>query len=100
MSTSEAYRVFVDDNYHFMDESERYLLGEFEDAEGAIAACKAVVDEGLRAAMSPNVTAEQLFASYKVGGEDPFIVAPPGRPSVEFSAWRYAEERCRALCTG
>lgn len=37
---SKKYEVYVDDNFHFMDESERYKLGAFETCEEAIAACK------------------------------------------------------------
>jgi len=42
-----TYQVFVDDNFHFMDESERYNLGEFSTREEAIATCKKIVDEYL-----------------------------------------------------
>src|SRR5437879_6107440 len=37
------YTVFVDDNFHYMDESERYKLGEFADCASAVAACKQIV---------------------------------------------------------
>jgi len=39
------YTVFVDDNFHYMDESERYKLGDFPDCASAVAACKKIVDE-------------------------------------------------------
>jgi hypothetical protein len=47
------YRVLVDDNYHYMDESERYELGEFDTLEEAVAACKKVVDAFLKDAYRP-----------------------------------------------
>ena len=28
-----TYKVFVDDNFHYMDESERYALGEYATLE-------------------------------------------------------------------
>jgi hypothetical protein len=27
----KPYTVYVDDNFHYMDESERYKLGDFDD---------------------------------------------------------------------
>ena len=44
---AKTYTVFVDDNFHYMDESERYKLGEFADCASAVAACKQIVDEFL-----------------------------------------------------
>src|SRR5512139_1143390 len=41
------YEVFVDDNFHYMDESERYKLGTFKTCEEATAVCKRIVDEFL-----------------------------------------------------
>jgi hypothetical protein len=34
---SKKYEVYVDDNFHFLDESERYRLGAFETCEEAVA---------------------------------------------------------------
>ena len=33
------YSVYVDDNYHYMDESERYKKGDYATLDEAIAAC-------------------------------------------------------------
>lgn len=85
------YTVFVDDNYHFMDERERYTLGEFDDYASAVAACKRIVDEYPLAGDDGSQTAEELYDSYVAGGEDPFII-PPG--TLNFSAWTYAREQC------
>lgn len=94
-----AYTVFVDDNFHYMDESERYVLGEFPTLEAAIAASQAIVSEYLLAAFKPGMAAEALFASYKSFGEDPYIVATSSpKPEVLFSAWDYAKQRCEELC--
>ena len=32
------YKVFVDDNYHYMDKDKRYTHGEFETLEAAVEA--------------------------------------------------------------
>ena len=91
-----SYTVYVDDNFHYMDESERYKLGDFETAEAAVAAAKQIVDEYLASAHQSAMTAAELNHSYVCFGEDPFIV--PQDPDSKFSAWDYARERCRELC--
>ena len=51
----------------------------------------------LEAARKPGMTAHELFESYTMFGEDPFIVAPD-QQSAAFSAWEYAKRRCNDLC--
>jgi hypothetical protein len=92
-----TYRVLVDDNSDYMDEDERYELGAFSSLDAAIAAAKAVVDDYLAAAHKPGMTAQKLFASYRSFGEDPFIVGPD-QSAGSFSAWEYAQRRCKDLC--
>ena len=90
-----TYTVFVDDNFHYMDESERYKLGEFPDCAAATAACKRIVDEFVERVDS-NGSAEDLFRQYTSFGEDPWIASDdPECP--KFSAWEYARQRCREL---
>jgi hypothetical protein len=74
LPATEKFAVFVDDNFHYMDESERYKLGEFDTFDEAVAACKRIVDEFLLTGLGPTITAEVLFKSYTMFGEDPFIV--------------------------
>jgi hypothetical protein len=90
------YVVRVDENSHYMDESERYTLGEFEDAESALAAAKKAVDDDLDSLYGAGMTAEQLYRQYTSFGRDPFIVSVDG--SCRFSAWDYAAQRCREIC--
>ncbi len=90
------YTVYVDDNSHYQDESERRTLGEFETYEEALAAAKKVVDDYLDSAYQRGMSAQSLLSSYKMYGEDPFIV--PDMEDDKFSAWSYAEQRCQALC--
>ncbi len=92
------FRVYVDDNYHYMDESERYLHGEFASLDEAVAAARRIVDDYLASALGDSPTADGLMASYCSFGEDPFIIAdPPVGHGVLFSAREYARQRCREL---
>jgi len=87
-----SYQVLVDDNFHYMDQDERYTLGQFDNLDEAIAACKRIVDEFLIHSYKPGMTAEELYQGYVGFGEDPFIVGPGA--TREFSAWAYAKTRC------
>ena len=88
-----VYTVYVDDNYHFMDESERYKLGDFPDCASAITACKKIVDDFI--ATRGTWTAKEMFDAYRQFGEDPFIRSSD--TSCVFSAWKYAELRCHEM---
>lgn len=92
-----AYTVFVADNYHYMDEDERYELGTFETLEAAIEACRKIVDEYLAGAHKPGMTARELFENYTTFGEDPYVVSS-AVIGVPFSAWDYARQRCDEIC--
>ena len=91
-----TYKVFVDDNFHYMDESERYGSGEYESYDVAITACKAIVDEFIAENYSEGMSADDLYAGYVMFGEDPFISPEP--EGVHFSAWDYAKQRCSEIC--
>ncbi len=84
-SPGGRYIVYVDDNFHYMDEEERYKLGEFDTPEAAIQACRRIVDDFLLANYRPGQTAEKLNELYRTFGEDPWC------PLVTSSAWGYAE---------
>ena len=89
------YVILVDDNYHHMDSSYRCRDGEFATAEEAFARCRQIVDEYLDDAekIEGRESATRLWESYKMFGEDPFIVAADVTPA-SFSAWSYASRRC------
>jgi hypothetical protein len=91
---AQQYTVYVDDNARYMDQSARYKLGDFSDCQSAIAACKRIIDEFLDHA-SPRGTAEERFKQYTTFGEDPWISSEDA--NCKFSAWNYAQERCREL---
>ena len=53
----KPFKVLVDDNFHYMDEDERYMLGAFPTLEAARAACRGVVDDFLLENHKPSMTA-------------------------------------------
>src|SRR6266851_4139823 len=75
-SARMMFRVLLDDNYHYLDESARTTLGEFDTLEAAVAAARAMVDEFPAGSLRPDMAAEELFGAYTSFGEDPFIVGP------------------------
>jgi hypothetical protein len=89
--------VQVDDNFHYMDESERYTLGGFSGYGEALAACRDIVDEFLQKSYEPGKTPDQIYEQYVSFGEDPFITPTPFTKNP-FSAWKYAELRSKELC--
>jgi len=95
---SKKYEVFVDDNFHFMDESERYKLGDFKTCEEAIAVCMKIVDEFLETGYKKGMSFKELYEGYTGFGEDPFIIS--GDKTCFFSAWDYAKKRSAELCNG
>ncbi len=89
------YSVYVDDNYHYMDESERYKKGDFATLDKAIAACKHIGRRLSDDEAAPDGTAAERYGQYTGFGPDPFIVTnDPDVGSPPFSAWNYAKERC------
>jgi hypothetical protein len=93
---SKKYKVYVDDNFHFNDESQRYSLGEFDTCEEAILVCKKIVDDFMEKAYKKGMTFEELYGGYTGFGEDPFIQSSDEK--CVFSAWNYAKERSKELC--
>ncbi|MCB9418286.1 MAG: hypothetical protein H6667_00660 [Ardenticatenaceae bacterium] len=92
-----SFTVFVDDNFHYLDESERYELGRFPKLAAAISAAQRLVNDYLITAYRPGMTAETLFQNYMSFGEDPFIITANGE-KVDFSAQTYARQRCEEMC--
>ena len=86
--------VRVDDNFHYMDEDERYVLGRFETYDSAVDACTKIIDRFLEGQNAK--TADELYKLYTSFGEDPWIIGPEvdGR---SFSAWEYAKKRSQEL---
>lgn len=92
-----TYRVFVDDNFHYMDDEYRYQKGTYGDWESAVAVCKRIVDDFLEVNYKPRMESQELWRQYRDFGEDPFILGPD--PDAQgFSAWNYAKERSKEIC--
>lgn len=94
----QGYQVQVDDNFHDMDKSERWCLGNFETYEEALAAAKGLVEDFFQE-VRPGQTAKGLYQSYMMLGDDPFIIAFGGAatPEPRFSAWNYAKQHAEEL---
>ena len=94
---AKRHLLFVDDNFHFMDEGERIGPIEFDTSDAALAEARRIVDVDLAGYFKPGMTAAQVYELYVAFGDDPFIVSDdPAAQSV--SARRYAERRCKELC--
>ena len=90
------YQVFIDDNFHYMDETERITDGVFDTAAAAVAACKEIVDKSLRHLYKQHPdTAERLYDDYMDFGDDPFIRSDA--PDCKFSGWGYAKHRAKDI---
>ena len=88
------YTLYVDDNFHYMDVEARCAYGEFENEDDATRAARLLVDDFLRDAYRIGMAPEELLASYKAYGHEPWM------PGSNFSAWTYAEQRCWEMCIG
>lgn len=86
--------VRVSENYHYGDDDGDYKHGDFSDRGSAIKACRRIVDELLESSYQEGMTAEALYETYKMFGDDPWI------EGGGFSAWSYAKQRCKVLCAG
>jgi hypothetical protein len=93
------YKVLVDDNFHYQDPAERRELGIYATLAEALAACRDLVELSLTGEYRPGISAEKLYDRYTSFGDDPFVVVVDGADdAAEFSAWRYAKERCQQMC--
>lgn len=92
---TKPYVVFVDDNFHFMNEDERTTSGEFDTLAEAILNCQTIIDEFLESALQPGMSAAELLDQYYSFGDDRFIRGA----DADFSAGNYAKKRCAELCT-
>ena len=93
---SKKYKVYIDDNYHYMDESERYAVGSYHSMEEAIEKCKEITIRSLEDLFEEGITPEKLSAQWSMFGDDPFIIGGDG--SVPFSAREFiTPELCKAI---
>jgi hypothetical protein len=95
----DSYEVFVDDNFHYMDEDERYSSGVFQTYSEALRHAKQIVDKSLRDLHETGKSADDLIASYVSFGEDPWI-RPTPQGMERFSARAYAPQRAHEIEAG
>lgn len=96
MEREATYTVYVDDNFHFADESERRFVGDFADCESAVACCTRIVESSLRELYHDGMTAAELLNDYKLYGDDPWVSSPDR--NCTFSAWTHAGKHCAEIC--
>jgi hypothetical protein len=97
MEAPLKFHVFTDDNFHYMDESERRRSGGFDTYEAALEKAKYLVEICLEEAIKPGISAGELMEQYVMFGDDPWIMPTP--EGVErFSARAYARQRCAEIC--
>lgn len=88
---NKQFSVKVDDNFHPMEESERYDAGSYATLEEAVRKCQQIMIASLREQYEKGMTAGKLMAQWATFGEDPFIVGPEaGKPP--FSARAFITE--------
>ena len=91
-----VWKVFVDDNFHYMDEDERYLAGEFDSRDAAVAECRRIVDESLTSLYERGMDKERLFELYKGSAR---IRSSWGQgPAASLRGLR--QERAAEVCAG
>jgi hypothetical protein len=91
------YQVYVDNNFRYLDESERYLAGSYMDCETALKKCVEIVENSLSNEHKPGMSEKELVDRYKSFGEDPWISSP--HEGCRFSAWKYVERRAKEICS-
>ena len=97
-SADSTYEVLVDDNYHYMDEDERYSAGVFPTYGEALVRAKQIVEDSLLGFREPGQSADDLMRSYVLFGEDPWI-RPTPEGTERFSARDYARQRAPEIAS-
>ena len=97
MKMSGKYKVYVDDNYHYMDKDERYPAASYDSLEEALQKCREIVIRSLEDLYEKGIIPENLSAQWSMFGEDPFITGAGGGGPVPFSARKFVTAE---LCQG
>ena len=92
-----TYFVKIGDNFHFQDGTSPIMQGSYGSFEEAVEICQKIVDESLLSMLKPDRSADDLYQHYCMFGDEPYVIpVPEGRA---FSARKYAQSRCKELCT-
>ena len=89
-----TYKVWIDDNFHFMDEDERVFHGEFDTPTQAIVACQKIVDANIESITEDETDPDKAYESYVCFGDDPWI------QGIDFSAFEYAKLKIQEVLRG
>ena len=89
-----TYKVWIDDNFHFMNEDERGFHGEFDTPTQAIVACQKIVDANIESITENETDPDKAYESYTCFADDPWI------EGVEFSAFEYAKIKIQEVLKG
>jgi hypothetical protein len=87
----EKFKVYIDDNFHYMDEGNRQFDGEYDTYEEAEDRCREIVEKSIMEFYKPGITEQELSQGYFVYGEEPFVIPTPAGKS--FSAYTHASNR-------
>lgn len=99
LNKNMTYKVFIDDNFHFTDESERVEHGQFATIEEAVDACREIVNSSLASSYKPGMNSHELFNHYVSFGDDPWISSEDKSEKIDFKARNYARIRCGEICS-
>jgi hypothetical protein len=90
------FKIFVDDNYHYMDKSERYVVGSYDSLEDAVNKCRELTIRSLKNLYEKGITPEKLKTQWVMFGEDPYVFGGDG--VVPFSARKFiSTELCKEI---
>lgn len=92
---TRTIRVRVASNSSYMRDDDTFDLPPFGSLDAAITECKRIVDDYLSSAYEAGMSAEALYRSYTMFGDDPYIVSD--EEEVPFSAWEYAKARSQKI---
>ena len=73
------------------------LHGQFASAAAALAAARAVIEEGLSLALTAGLSADEAYEQWRQSGEVPTVVAHAGTAPVQFDPFSFARARAKEL---
>ncbi len=98
-----SYKVFVDDNFHYMDSNYRTVAGTFDSLEEAIRTCKHITIRSVMDQFEPGISAARMKEKYIAFGKDPYIISTAQNridDALPFSAWSFVTEDLCAMIIG
>ena len=93
------FQVIVEDNYHYMEDDDRRVVGTFDTYEKALAAARKIVTNSVKHCAEDKRDAGEIHACYVMFGEDAWILPTP--EGVEsFSGRTFAQSVAEGLADG